>query len=50
MEIRFRTNDEIEEKIKKIQSTLHFSEKKELVLYLINREYDDIIKTEMKKV
>lgn len=49
MEIRFRTTDEIEIKIKKLQETLHFAEKKDLIVFLVNREYDDIIKREMKK-
>jgi hypothetical protein len=49
MEIRFKSSDELELKIKKLQEVLHFSEKKDVIVYLVNREFDDIIKSEMKK-
>lgn len=50
MEIRFSTDDSLEEKMTLIMDKLKFKSKKDLVTYLINREFDDIIKAEMKKV
>ena len=49
MEIRFRSNEELEKKIEKLKDSMGFSEKRDLVVFLINREYDSIIKAEMLK-